>query len=157
MLIKVTLLNFSIQETHNGTIWQHWTMIMIITRPSILCVTHQMSRKKRNYSVGWTVPYKMMNYKWCLMNIEFIWLTSLNAIQIKVSSALAYNFNQLRKAVGALSRRFRPLPCPANILAMTRPALPFPIHSCFVLAPVQNINRVSYEFPIKRRCFCATV
>ena len=22
------------------------------TRPSILCVTHQMSRKKRNYSVG---------------------------------------------------------------------------------------------------------
>ena len=94
-----------------------------------------------------------------IMNVEFIWLTSLNAIQIKVSSALAYNFNfnQLRKAVGALPRRFRPLPCPANILAMTRPALPFPIHSCFVLAPVQNINRVSYEFPIKRRCFCATV
>ena len=33
------------------------------TRPSILCVTHQMSRKKRNYSVGWTVPYDMMNHK----------------------------------------------------------------------------------------------
>ena len=32
-----------------------------ITRPSILCVTHQMSRKKRNYSVGWTVPIEMMN------------------------------------------------------------------------------------------------
>ena len=31
------------------------------TRPSILCVTHQMSRKKRNYSVGWTVPIEMMN------------------------------------------------------------------------------------------------
>ena len=32
------------------------------TRPSILCVTHQMSCKMRNYSVGWTVPYRMMNY-----------------------------------------------------------------------------------------------
>ena len=37
------------------------------TRPSILCVTHQMSSKKRNYSVGWTVHYEMMNYKWYLM------------------------------------------------------------------------------------------
>ena len=37
------------------------------TRPSILCVTHQMSRKKRDYSVDWTVPYEMMNYKWYLM------------------------------------------------------------------------------------------
>ena len=37
------------------------------TRPSILCVTHQMSRKKRNDSVGWTVPYEMMNYKRYLM------------------------------------------------------------------------------------------
>ena len=27
------------------------------TRPSILCVTHQISRKMRNYSVGWTVPW----------------------------------------------------------------------------------------------------
>ena len=26
-----------------------------------LCMTHQMSHKKRNYSVGWTVPYEMMN------------------------------------------------------------------------------------------------
>ena len=38
-----------------------------LTRPSILCVTHQMSRKKRDYSVDWTVPYEMMNYKWYLM------------------------------------------------------------------------------------------
>ena len=38
-----------------------------LTRPSILCVTHQMSRKKRNYSVGWTVPYQIVNYKWYLM------------------------------------------------------------------------------------------
>ena len=39
------------------------------TRPSMLCVTHQMSRKKRNYSVGWSVPYKMMHswHKWHLM------------------------------------------------------------------------------------------
>ena len=37
------------------------------TRPSMVCVTHQMSRKKRNYSVCWTVPYEMMNYKWYLM------------------------------------------------------------------------------------------
>ena len=31
------------------------------TRPSILCVTHQMNHKRRNYSA---VPYEMMNYKW---------------------------------------------------------------------------------------------
>ena len=37
------------------------------TRSSILCVTHQVSRKKRNYSVGWTVPYEMMNNKWYLI------------------------------------------------------------------------------------------
>ena len=33
------------------------------TRPSILCVTHEMIRKKRNYSVGWTVPHEMMNIR----------------------------------------------------------------------------------------------
>ena len=32
-------------------------------RESILCVTHQMSRKRRNYSVGWTVPHEIMNYE----------------------------------------------------------------------------------------------
>ena len=37
------------------------------TISSILCVTHQMSRKKRNYSVDCTVPYEKMNYKWYLM------------------------------------------------------------------------------------------
>jgi len=31
------------------------------TRPSILCVTHQMNHKRRNSSA---VPYKMMNCKW---------------------------------------------------------------------------------------------
>ena len=32
-----------------------------------MCVTHQMSRKKRHYSVGSTVPYERKNYKWYLM------------------------------------------------------------------------------------------
>ena len=31
------------------------------TRPSILWVTHQMNRKKRNHPVGSAVRYKMMN------------------------------------------------------------------------------------------------
>ena len=30
-----------------------------------------------------------------IMNVEYIWLTSLNALKIKVSFVLAYNFNQL--------------------------------------------------------------
>ena len=38
--------------------------LSVKTRLSILCVTHQMSRKKRNYSA---VPQTMMNYKWYLM------------------------------------------------------------------------------------------
>ena len=33
------------------------------TRPSILCVTHQNSRKKRKYLLSPTVGYGMMNYK----------------------------------------------------------------------------------------------
>ena len=51
----------------------HWArlwclgMMLVETRPSILCVTHQMSRKKRNHSVDWTLPYAMMNYKCYLM------------------------------------------------------------------------------------------
>ena len=32
-----------------------------ITRPSILCVTHQMNHKTGNYSA---LPYEMINYKW---------------------------------------------------------------------------------------------
>ena len=52
--------------------WQYrWgfslVKMLLITRPSILCMTHQMSRIKRDYSVDWTVPYEMMNYKWYLM------------------------------------------------------------------------------------------
>ena len=30
-------------------------------------MTHKISRKKRNFSIGLTVPYEMMNYKWYLM------------------------------------------------------------------------------------------
>ena len=37
-----------------------------VTRPSILCVTHQMSRKKRNHSVGSTVSSQMINCKYKL-------------------------------------------------------------------------------------------
>ena len=33
------------------------------TRPSILCVTHQMSRKKRKDPVGSTVRCALFNYK----------------------------------------------------------------------------------------------
>ena len=33
------------------------------TRPSILWLTHQMSRKNGNYLVGSTLRYEMMNYK----------------------------------------------------------------------------------------------
>ena len=57
--------------------WHEWPKINVKkpsasvktteTRPSILCVTHQMSRKKRNYSIGRTVPFEMMNFKWYLM------------------------------------------------------------------------------------------
>ena len=34
-----------------------------ITRPSIPCVTHQISRKKRKYLLSPIVGYGMMNYK----------------------------------------------------------------------------------------------
>ena len=30
-----------------------------------------------------------------IMNVEYIWLTSLNAMQIKVSTVVAYVFNRL--------------------------------------------------------------
>ena len=33
------------------------------TRPSIMCVAHQMVRKKRKDPVGWTMRYEMINYK----------------------------------------------------------------------------------------------
>ena len=48
------------------------------------------------------------------MNVEYIWLTPLNAMQIKVSSAVAYDFNQLIYAVCCLLRIFRHLPYPAS-------------------------------------------
>ena len=33
------------------------------TKPSILCMTHQMIRKKRKYPFGSTVRYEMRSYK----------------------------------------------------------------------------------------------
>ena len=54
-------------EVDSGNVDHRNHLNTIKTRPSILCVTHQISRKKRNYSVGYTVPYEMMNYKWYLM------------------------------------------------------------------------------------------
>ena len=47
-----------------------------------------------------------------IMNVEYIWLTLLNAMQIKVSSAVTYDFNETIYAVCAPPRRLRPLPCP---------------------------------------------
>ena len=48
-----------------------------------------------------------------IMNVESNWLTALNARQIKVSSAVAYDFNQLIYTVYALPHRFTPLSLPA--------------------------------------------
>ena len=38
-------------------------MMLTLTRPSILCVSHQIIRKRRKNPVGSTVRYKMMNCK----------------------------------------------------------------------------------------------
>ena len=48
-----------------------------ITRPSILRVTPQMSHKKRNYSVGWTVPLRwwiISGTWWYWVSIRRYWL-----------------------------------------------------------------------------------
>ena len=47
-----------------------------------------------------------------IMNVEYIWLPLLNAMQIKVSSAVAYDSNLLKYVVYAPPCRFRPLPRP---------------------------------------------
>ena len=43
-----------------------------------------------------------------IMNVEYIWLTSLNTMQIRVSAAVDNDFNQLKRSM-----------CPAT--APTRP------------------------------------
>ena len=48
-------------------------MNITIIRPSILFVTHQMSRKKRKDPVGQTVRYAMMNYKVVLAGTYWYW------------------------------------------------------------------------------------
>ena len=77
---------FPFQESHNETIWQHWTMIMIKITIEI-------------------------------MNVEYFWITLLNAVQIKVSSAVTHDFNQLCPAdldpFLALPLWFLAFPCPA--------------------------------------------
>ena len=63
-----------------------------------------------------------------IMNVEYIWLTLLNAIQIKVSYGVAYDFDQLIYTVCA-----PPWPAPLHrvrvrrrnrVRAIPRPALP---------------------------------
>ena len=51
------------------------------------------------------------------MNVEYIWLTPLNAMQIKVSSAVAYDFNQLLYdyAVCAPPRPVKKEPSPSGV------------------------------------------
>ena len=44
----------------------------------------------------------MIIIKVMILNVEYIWLISLYAMQIKVSSAVSYDFNQLIYAVCAL-------------------------------------------------------
>ena len=47
-----------------------------------------------------------------IMNVEYIWLALLNAMQIKVSSAVTYDFNEPIYAVCVPAHRLRPLPRP---------------------------------------------
>ena len=49
---KKQLVNFISKEDGNIALEVNICNRCTITRPSILCVTHQLSHKKRNYSVG---------------------------------------------------------------------------------------------------------
>ena len=62
-------------------IWFRYNNILVKTRPSILCVTHQMRRKKGKDPVGSTLRYEMLNHKvipigtwWYLVSIQRYWL-----------------------------------------------------------------------------------
>ena len=57
------------------------------------------------------------------MNVEYILLISLNAMQIKASSDVAYDFNQVIYAVCAPPRRFRPLHRPTPSHHVKQPSL----------------------------------
>ena len=92
---------FSILESVNETIWQHWTIMMIILTIMI-------------------------------MDFDYIWITSLNPMQIKVFSALAFDFNQL---VYAVCGRPAP-PRPADLdpfRAPYRPFWPCPLKKTFLV------------------------
>ena len=45
------------------------------TRPSILCVTHQMVHKNRNYLVGLTLRNEMMDYKVIPVGTLWYWIS----------------------------------------------------------------------------------
>ena len=83
-----------------------------------------------------------------IMNVEYIWLTSLNEMQIKVSSAVAYDFNQLIYTVCALTGR----------LAAPREKKTFPVHPWFVhrshaneRLPVPYLSPISSALYLKRQ------
>ena len=46
-----------------------------LPRPSILCVTHQMSRKNRNYLVGSALPYEMINHQMLTVGTSWYWVS----------------------------------------------------------------------------------
>ena len=58
-----------------------------------------------------------------IMNFEYILLISLNAMQIKASSDVAYDFNQVIYAVCACAPpcKFRPLHCPGPSRHVKKP------------------------------------
>ena len=58
------------------------------------------------------------------MNVEYIWLTSLNTMRINISFAVAYDFNQLTYAVCSSPRRFRRFPRPVNFWPCPCPPRP---------------------------------
>ena len=70
-----------------------------------------------------------------IINVGSIWLTALNARQIKVSSGVAYDFDQLIYTVYAPPHRFRPLSYP-----------PRPGPQIFSLAPPRE-NKFKQQFP----------
>ena len=44
-------------------------------RSSILCVTHQMSRKNRSYLVGSTLRYEMIDHQMITVGTSWYWVT----------------------------------------------------------------------------------
>ena len=53
------LLEIRMKEMLNMMSW----MVLLVIMTMMMCKTLQMSRKKRKDSVGWFLPYEMMNIK----------------------------------------------------------------------------------------------